>query len=258
MVQRPNEVLLFRPPELGGLGLTNVYARATANLVKNFVEMGLRESKSASLYMNAIFRAFVCGEEGLTVKKPSFLPPEVFSIVKEAMQDSNILLITTRGWQDRITRRAITHVSDATSGICTMIETPLEESTEKREWGDMWTNSRCPGLSPENKSWLFKFCQDLLPTNVKLHKFRLEDSPNCSTCGVPDTRLHFLDCPLSNGVGSVLLDVVTASTTSKIQPNKEELSTLNFSMESHLVLPAMTQSRRSTRYLRRFLCSRPG
>ena len=75
---------------------------------------------------------------------------------------------------------------------------------------------------------------------MKLHKFRLEDSPNCSTCGVPDTRLHFLDCPLSNGVGSVLLDVVTASTTSKIQPNKEELSTLNFSMESHLLLPAIS------------------
>merc|ERR1711963_979979 len=100
LVQRPNEVLLFRPPEQGGLGLINVYARATANLVKNFVEMGLRESKSASLYMNAIFRAFVCGEEGLSVKKPSVLPPEVFTIVKEAMQDSNILLITTRGWQD--------------------------------------------------------------------------------------------------------------------------------------------------------------
>ena len=77
LVQRPNEVLLFRPPELGGLGLTNVYARATANLVKNFVEMGLRESKCASLYINAIFRA----------------SPEVFTIVKEAMQDSNILLI---------------------------------------------------------------------------------------------------------------------------------------------------------------------
>ena len=131
-------------------------------------------------------------------------------------------------------------MTDATSGICTMIETPQEESTVKREWGDMWSNSRCPGLSPENKSWLFKFCQDLLPNNVKLQKFKLEDSPNCPSCGQTDTRLHFLECPLSNGIGSVLVDVITASTSSKTQPSKEELSTLNFSLEPHLVLPAMT------------------
>ena len=68
----------------GGLGLVNVYARAMANLIKNFLHF-----LHKSLYMHTVFKAFLLEEveSKALVRKPSFFLEKVYVLIKEAFSD---------------------------------------------------------------------------------------------------------------------------------------------------------------------------
>ena len=58
-----------------------------------------------------------------------------------------------------------------------------------------WFFRRTQGLTPDQKSWLFLFCNNLLPTNERLHRIGKLQANTCSFCGEIDTRQHILNCP---------------------------------------------------------------
>jgi len=58
------------------------------------------------------------------------------------------------------------------------------------DWERIWTNLHECWTTEEVKINLYMVIQDILPTNERLHKFRLVDSPLCGHCGEADTVQH--------------------------------------------------------------------
>ena len=50
---KPNEVLLYRNPEEGGLGVVHTASRCKANLIKTFISQGDPRSQHSNSYLSA-------------------------------------------------------------------------------------------------------------------------------------------------------------------------------------------------------------
>ena len=205
LLKKPKELLLFRNKEDGGLGLVNVQARAMANLTRSFLQ-----SVPSSSYSMAIYKAFVQEEEDAKqlVRKPSYYPESMFTLVKEAFSDlgGQIFCLSAKQWQARVTENIVTHFRDPTSGVASLLPSPVEETWPTHNWPQSRANLTLRGLSPNQRSTLFKFCNDLLANSERLQKFKLSTSAECSFCKGVDESLHFLTCSQAQGLGTFLQD----------------------------------------------------
>ena len=208
LLKKPKEVLLYRSTEEGGLGLVNVQARAIANLTRSFIQ-----SVHSSSFMSAIFKAFVKGDEEAKqlVKKPSFFPESMYALVKEAYRDlkSQIFILSAKQWQNRITENLITHVRDPATGSPSLLPSPSEELWPAGDWTQSRLNLKLGGLSPDQKSTLFKLCNDLFPYTEQLQKFKLATSAGCQFCQEVDGPLHFLNCIQAKSLGTFLRETLS-------------------------------------------------
>ena len=72
MLLKPEEIVLYRPVQSGGLGLINIKAKALAGLIRSFLETACMPKYNQSLYHQLLFRYHVVGEE--LVEDPGFPP----------------------------------------------------------------------------------------------------------------------------------------------------------------------------------------
>ena len=100
----------------------------------------------------------------------------------------------------------MTHFRDPTSGIASLLPSPLEETWPTYNWPQSRANLNLRGLSPNQRSTLFKLCNDLLSNSERLQKFKLATSAECSFCKGVDESLHFLTCSQAQGLGTFLQD----------------------------------------------------
>ena len=181
LLKKPKELLLYRSKEDGGLGLVNVQARAMANLTRSFLQSVL-----SSPYSSAIYKVFVKDDEDVKqfVKKPSFYPEAMYASVKEALRDlgGQIFSLTAKQWQTRLTENLATHVRVPTSGIVSLLPSPAEESWPDSNWSQSRLNLSLKGLSPNQRSTLFKLSNDLFPHSEQLQKFNLSSTAECQFC----------------------------------------------------------------------------
>ena len=63
--EKPEEIILFRPASMGGLGLQNVKIRAQACLTRTFMETAANPSFQHNLYHSTLLRYHVLGETSL-------------------------------------------------------------------------------------------------------------------------------------------------------------------------------------------------
>ena len=56
-LEKPEEMVIYRPIKAGGLGLQNVGCKAKASLIRTFLETAINPSFSHSLYHSLLFRA---------------------------------------------------------------------------------------------------------------------------------------------------------------------------------------------------------
>ena len=59
---KPNELLLYRDPADGGLGLVQAASRCQANLIITFISQGDPRSDHSNSYLTTLFRSFVSQE----------------------------------------------------------------------------------------------------------------------------------------------------------------------------------------------------
>ena len=92
-------------------------------------------------------------------------------------------------------------------------------------------------LAPEQKSFLFKTTQNLLPTKERLHRSGKTPSPSCIFCNAPqDTLEHLLTCPHSTEVTAPLLACL-ASQVDNLTP--QDIIHLNIHTPESWELPAV-------------------
>ena len=196
-------------------------------------------SKHFNLYLNTLFRCYVVEElEEGKVKRPPYYSLEFFEIIKEAMLESHdhILYITTKGWQRRVMERGITHTKDPQTGLPELILTDQETRLREADWLHAWTLRRKLGLSPDQKSWLFKWTNGLLVNNVLLHKLGKLPSDECD-CVEQDSRIHILQCIFSKKINDGILKIIQTCTEHKSSFSDIEILDLNIPVS--LQLPAL-------------------
>ena len=79
-------------------------------------------------------------------------------------------------------------------------------------WGESYRISRLKGLSPLNKSFLFKLIHTILPSKERLHHLNQNVSPQCMCDnGAEESYLHlFFQCELNKDAGQAMLRCVSA------------------------------------------------
>ena len=183
--------------------MVNVQARAMANLTRSFLQSVLSSS-----YSSAIYKAFIKDEEEAKqlVRKPSFYPEAMYTLVKEAYSvlKGQIFSLSAKQWQARITENLVTHFRDPTSGIASLLPSPSEETWPTYNWPQSRFNLNLRGLSPNQRSTLFKLCNDLLSNSERLQKFKLATSAECPFCKGLDGSLHFFTCSQAQDLGTFL------------------------------------------------------
>ena len=240
LLLKPSAVLLYREVEQGGLGLLHTGARCMANLIKTFIHQAHPNAKHFNLYLNTLFRCFVVNElEEGKIKRPPYYSLEFFEIIKEAMHESHehILFITTKGWQSRIMERGITHIKDPETGLPELILTEQEKQLKEADWSHAWILRRKQGLTPDQKSWLFKWSNGLLINNVLLHKIGKIPSDKCDFCEKQDTRSHILYCESTKSINEGIIRVIQTCTENKSSTSDIEILDLN--VPASLQLPLL-------------------
>ena len=178
--------------------MVNTATRCRANLIKTFIAQGDPASKHANSYLTTLFRTHVSQEFSAdTIKIPSYFSGDFFATIREVWKEKNgeLLGLTTRGWQNILLERGITHVKDQ-EGTPGLIETEQEQSKPQVKWSTCWEMTRCKGLSPSQKSTLFCLVQNLFTNGERLCRTGLKERPACDSCGnETDDRTHMFNCP---------------------------------------------------------------
>ena len=214
MLLKPQEMLLFREVHDGGLGMYNVKARAAAVLIHTFLAQAVSPLFPTNHYLNFLYRWHVLGERELPDPgRPPYYPVSFFSFIKEIHQDTplNIIWITLKQWYQLLLEHGITHTSIDQDLPAVMLKSRLEESNPEVEFLSSYRLMRIFGLAPEQKSFLFKFIQNILPTKERLHRVGKVQSSSCVFCnGQEDNIEHLFSCLQSKEVTEPLVECLTS------------------------------------------------
>ena len=158
----------------------------------------------------------------------------MYALVKEAYRDlkNQIFSLSAKQWQTRITENLVTHVRDPTTGFASLLPSPSEEIWPACDWSQSRLNLSLRGLSPNQKSTLFKLCNDLLPHSEQLQKFKLATTAECQFCKETDGALHFFTCIQAQDLGSFLQDSLSPVFFTEEQFSWTKVKTLDLSTPS--------------------------
>ena len=118
----------------------------------------------------------------------------------------NVTWITVKQWYTLMLEKGVTHTCDDPSAPAVMIASKVEETNPEVDMAATYRLARKFGLSPEQKTFLFKMLQSLLPTRERLARVGKVQSPACTFCSAPeDNTAHLLSCTQSTAVTSPLL-----------------------------------------------------
>ena len=159
----------------------------------------------------------------------------MYALVKEAYRDlkGQIFILSAKQWQIRITENLITHVRDPTTGLPSLLPSPSEELWPAGDWSQSRLNLKLGGLSPDQKSTLFKLCNDLFPYTEQLQKFKLASSAECQFCQEVDGPLHFFNCTQAKSLGSFLRETLSPLFFTEEPFSWTKVRSLDLSTPSH-------------------------
>ena len=99
MLLKPQELMLYRQTELGGLGLYNVKIRAIAMLIHTFLAQAISPLFTTNFYLNSLYRWHVL-EEIPDPGRPPYYSEAFFSTIKDVKKNTplNVTWITLKQW----------------------------------------------------------------------------------------------------------------------------------------------------------------
>ena len=214
LLVKPQEMMLFRTTELGGLGLYNPRLRSLAMLIHNFLLQAVCPAFPTNFYLHTLYRWHVLGERMTEDPgRPPYYSADFFSIIREVYSNTplNIAWISLKQWYRILLEKGLTHNTEEIDAAPLLIPSRLEESCPDRDFANTYHMCRVFGLTPEQKSFLFRMLQNLLPTKERLHRLGKMPTPACRLCNHPeDTLEHFISCPYSIEVTRPLLACLSA------------------------------------------------
>ena len=237
---KPQEIMMYRQPEAGGLGVFNVKTRAMAMLIHTFLSQAISPLFTVNIYYNTLYRWHVLEERDLPNPGcPPFYSSTFFSIIKDVHENTplNVQWITVKQWYRLLLEKGITHTSDDPSAPPLLIPSKFEQDNPEIDPPASYSLARKFGLAPEQKAFLFKMVQSLLPTRERLARVGKVQSPACTFCEAQEDNLaHLLTCIQGSEVTYPLVRCL-AEQDGNISP--QNLVLLNISVSESMELPVV-------------------
>ena len=115
MLLKPQEFMMYREVESGGLGVYNVQIRALAMLIHTFLSQAICPNFTTNLYYNTMYRWHVLEERDLPNPGcPPYYSSKFFSIIRDVRNNSplDVALISVKQWYKILIERGVTHTSE--------------------------------------------------------------------------------------------------------------------------------------------------
>ena len=87
LLAKPCELVLFRSPKKGGLGLVNFKTCAKASLIATFLQTAINPKFTQIPYHNALYRHYVLSKTMPVPAIPGNFPDDFFSTIKRALAE---------------------------------------------------------------------------------------------------------------------------------------------------------------------------
>ena len=223
----------YRQVELGGLGVYNVKVRAMAMLIHTFLAQAISPRFATNQYLHSLYRWHVLEHRDLP--NPG-RPVIFFAIIKDVKDNTplNEMWVTVKQWYQLLMEKGITHTSDNPDSPPIVILSKIEERHPTVDFPTVYHLTRLFWLSPEQKSFIFKMVQSLLPTRERLARLGKVPTNTCLHCDAEDTTAHLLTCTFSLEVTNPLLNCLR-SYFDNLTP--EDIVILNIPVQESLELP---------------------
>ena len=239
LLEKPEELVLFRPKMKGGLGVHNAKYKALAILIRSFLETAVNTKFINNLYHNALYRWHVLGDHSLRDPGSSpYYSPNFFSAIKQVVQAGllNVSTMTTKQWYRVLMEENITMELDAGNK---QVWKPVkcEIAHPVVSWDRSWGYALHHGLSSDQSTFIFKMLHNILPTAARLHRLKQKENPTCTFCslGVTEDLAHALvACSHNTDVNNWIIEF-----SHKVVPNctVEDIIHLNFELPKPLLFP---------------------
>ena len=238
LLEKPEELALYRQPKQGGLGLHHVEQRALAHLINSFLETACNTKFRRNQYHQALFQAYVLEDTTMKPAIPPYFKGNFFPTIKRIHESPlNVARISLkdiyRFLMDEIT------MSEDVSGSMQLSQLRAELAHPANDWESAWQMARQNMLGPSLTTFLFKLLHQILPTAERVSRILPNQSPHCTRCRenppATETLLHAMfDCQASHAAGVVLLNGLR-----KFIPNltPSQVLTLNFNPSEELSFP---------------------
>ena len=213
-LEKPEEMILFRPIAMGGLGLHNVKIKSLASLIRTFMETAVHPSFLHNMFHTILYRVYVLQDDSISSPPP--LPPyfsiTFFNSIRWVKENTplNVAIMTTAQWYRVLLEQEVTMV-EAENNTMEFIRSRTELASPGTDWELTWRRARLKGLGSEATSFLWKLLHRILPTEERVARILPNSSEHCRQCQTPSTATleHcFFNCESSRHIGSSLLNAI--------------------------------------------------
>ena len=231
MLEKPEELVMYRPKVKGGLGVHHVRFKSLAILIKSFLETAISPHFICNQFHNALYRWHVLGDTSITDPGHSpYYSPKFFDYIKQVVQEGllNVACMSTKQWYRVLLENNITmEVTAAHQQV--WIPTKCEARDPTISWDRTWHYATHYGLNSEQTSFVFKLLHNILPTKSRLYRLKQKESPACTLCstGSSEDSLHaLLTCSYNSDVNKWIQDI-----SQKVVPNCQLKDIIYFNLE---------------------------
>jgi hypothetical protein len=213
-LEKPEEMILFRPIKMGGLGLHNVRIKALASLIRTFLETSVNPSFLHNMYRTILFRVYVLQDDSISSPPP--MPPyysvSFFNSFRWVRDNTtlNVATMTTAQWYRVLLELEVTMVDTETNSM-EYRKSRSELSSPSTDWELTWGRARLKGLGSEATSFLWKLLHHIFPTEERVARILPNSSEYCRQCPTPtqaNLEHCFFNCVSTNNVGRSLLQAI--------------------------------------------------
>ena len=238
ILEKPEELALYRETKHGGLGLHHVQQRAQAHHINCFLETACNPNFRRNQFHEALFKSYVLEDSTSMPSIPPYFKGDFFPAIRRIHASPlNVAKISLRQIY-RFLVEEVTMTEDA-NGSQKLNPLRIELADTTTQWDSTWEMARLSMLGPNLTTFLFKLLQKILPTAERVSRILPNQSPFCKRCRttppIIETLQHaMLECEDNQAASTVLVQGLK-----KVIPNLTPTSilTLNFELSEKQKFP---------------------
>ena len=215
-LEKPEEMVLYRPSSYGGLGLHHVKLKAEAMLIRSFLETAANPKYIHNLYHTSLYRYYVL--QHTDMQDPG-LPPyyslEFFNTIRATHENTslNVETMSSSQWYTMLLQNNITMEEVTPDSARHFRAARAERAYPDNDWDSAWRMARLRGLGSELTSFLWKLLHGLLPTQDRVSRILRDKTPLCKLCPdavMEDLQHAFFRCSYNNNCGELLSNFLSS------------------------------------------------